>query len=86
MMYSVKLHPKVKKFINKLDNNLNDRLTNRLKVLKVNDPFVYLEPYEGENCYKFRLGDYRALVDVDMNRKIIFVRVLDHRRRIYKRA
>lgn len=34
---------------------------------------------------KFRIGDYRALLDIDRERKIVKVQVLDHRSRIYKR-
>jgi len=41
-----------------------------------------LEHYEGQG-YKLRIGDYRALIDVDNQRKILFVRVFDKRGRIY---
>jgi mRNA interferase RelE/StbE len=85
MNYQVKLHPKVKQFLDKSNKQLNERIKKRLKLLK-EDPFRYLEHYEGEKCYKFRIGDYRALIDVDNQRKIIFVRVLDHRGKIYKRT
>ena len=82
--YIVKLHQNVDKFLSKLDNQLENRIRNKLKLLR-NDPFHYLEHYEGEEkCYKLRVGDYRALIDVDQSRKLIFVRVLDHRKKIYK--
>jgi len=84
MNYTVKLHPKVDKFLNKLEKAQSERIKQRLKMLK-EDPFRYLEHYEGEDCSKFRAGDYRALIDVDKSRKIVFVRVLDHRRKIYKK-
>jgi len=84
MNYIVRLHPKVVKFLDKCDTFLNERIRKRLTLLN-DDPFRYLEHYEGENVYKFRIGDYRALVDVDQSRKIIFVRLLDHRGKIYKR-
>jgi len=83
MTYLVKLHPNVIKFIEKCDKSISDRIYKRLELLKEN-PFRYLEHYEGEDCFKFRIGDYRALVDVDNSRKIVFIRVLDHRGRIYK--
>lgn len=84
MNYEVKLHPNVDKFLHKLDNELSARIKQRFNLLKEN-PFRYLEHYEGEDCYKFRTGDYRALIDIDTARKIIFVRVLGHRSKIYKR-
>ncbi len=42
-----------------------------------------VEHFEGD-YYKLRVGDYRALVDVDFEKSIILVQVLDHRNRIYK--
>lgn len=84
MTYTVKNHPKVEKFIEKCDALLQERIRKKLLLLKEN-PFNCLEHYEGDTCHKLRMGDYRALVDVDQKRKIVFIRVLDHRRRIYKR-
>ena len=83
MSFKVKIHPKVSKFISKLEKSLSERVKNKLRSLK-EDPFHYLEHYEGADFYKFRIGDYRALIDLDMNRKIIFVRFMDHRKKIYK--
>jgi len=84
MSYTVKLHPKVNKFLNKSDISISDRIKKRLRLL-IDDPFRYLEHYEGKDYYKFRMGHYRALVDVDKSRKIVFIRVLDHRGKIYDR-
>ena len=47
------------------------------------NPFRYIEHYEG-NYYKIRIGDYRALIDIDFQKKILYVRLLDKRPRIYK--
>lgn len=45
--------------------------------------FVSSRPYKAKT--PFRIGDYRALLDIDHERKIVKVQVLDHRSRIYKR-
>ena len=84
MAYAVKLHPKVQDFLDKLDRHIAERIRKRLELLR-EDPFVHLEHYEGD-YYKFRIGIYRALMDVDKPRKIVFVRHLDTRERIYKRT
>ncbi|MBI4043830.1 MAG: type II toxin-antitoxin system RelE/ParE family toxin [Candidatus Diapherotrites archaeon] len=84
MTYTVRLHPKVDKFLKKCEAQLQERIRNKFQLLK-EEPFRYLEHYEGDDCHKLRIGDYRALVDVDQKNKIVFIRVLDHRRRIYKR-
>jgi len=83
MTYKIKLHPKVEKFIKTSDRFIADKIKKRLNLLK-EDPFRYLEHYEGEDCYKFRIGGYRALVDVDKKLNIVFIQVLDKRGRIYK--
>lgn len=83
-MFSVKLHPKVDKFIKKSDKQLVERIVSKLKQLK-EDPFKFLEHFEGQNFHKFRIGDYRALIDVNTKDNICFVRHLDHRSKIYKR-
>ena len=83
MTYSVKLSKNAEKFLDKLPKNIALRILNKLEEIKDN-PFRYLEYYEWEG-YKLRIGDYRALIDVDFDRKILFVRIIDKRGRIYKR-
>ena len=34
--------------------------------------------------YKLRVGDYRVIVDIDENRRVIVVRSLGHRKNVYK--
>lgn len=84
MNYEIKLDPQVDKLIDKLPKNISLRIINKLKQLKEN-PFHYLEHFEGKKVYKLRIGDYRALIDVNFDNKILKVRVLDKRGRIYKR-
>jgi mRNA-degrading endonuclease RelE of RelBE toxin-antitoxin system len=82
--YNIKLHPKVSKFLEKSDKSLKERIVKKLKSLKEN-PFCHLEHFEGKNYYKLRIGTYRALIDIDFEEKVLFVQVLDHRSKIYKR-
>lgn len=72
MTFEVKLHPNADKFIKKCDKQLSERILNKLRLLK-EEPFKYLEHYEGGDYYKLRIGDYRALVDVNTSQKKIFV-------------
>jgi mRNA-degrading endonuclease RelE of RelBE toxin-antitoxin system len=86
MSFKVKLHPKVTKFLDKTEQQVSDKIRKRLQILKCDNPFHYLEHYEGEKCYKFRASNHRALIDVDIKQKIVFVRYLNHKSKIYKRA
>ena len=81
MTFKITLDPKVEKFLDKLEKNIALRIIDKLEELS-EDPFRYLEHFEGEG-YKLRVGDYRAVVDVDFNKNVLIVRVLDKRGRIY---
>ncbi|MFB6246035.1 MAG: type II toxin-antitoxin system RelE/ParE family toxin [Candidatus Pacearchaeota archaeon] len=83
MAYDVKFSPKSKKFLKKLEKEQYYRVVGKFKELK-KDPFRYLGHFEGQ-VHKFRIGNYRVLIDFDSERKILWVRVLDKRGRVYKR-
>ncbi len=82
MSYSIELDNQPAKFLDKLPKNIALRIIDKLEQIK-EDPLRFLEHYEG-NYYKIRIGDYRALIDLDFQKKIIFIRVFDKRGRIYK--
>ena len=85
MAWAVKWHPKAYQILKKLPKEILHRVFNRLDMVK-EEPFRFLEHYEGERVYKLRIGDYRALIDVDFQNKFLLIRVFDHRSRIYDRT
>ncbi len=84
MTFAVMLHPRVDRFIDKLERSVAERIRNKLRLLR-DEPFRFLEHHEGADVFKLRIGDYRALIDVDSTKRIVYVRHLDHRKRIYKK-
>ena len=84
MTFSVLLDPIVNRFVDKLEHDIAERIRRKLRQLQDN-PFRFLEHHEGANVFKLRIGDYRALIDVDRKKRIVYVRHLDHRKRIYKK-
>jgi len=84
MSYSIKWTPQVLKDLEKLPGKITERIINKIEELKFN-PFHYLEHYGGADVYKLRVGDYRALIDVDFSKKILKVRIVGHRKNIYKK-
>jgi mRNA interferase RelE/StbE len=82
MSFEVKLHPQVVEFLDSCLPKLRERIKKKFYQLKEN-PFHYLEHFEGD-YYKLRIGEYRALIDVDFENKVIKIQVLDHRNRVYK--
>lgn len=83
MSYAIEWHPQTRDFLRKLNKEDAIRITKKIRSI-TDDPFRYLEHYESDKVYKLRVGDYRALIDVDFTSKILLVRILDHRSRIYK--
>ncbi len=84
MNWKIKWHPNAAKILETLPNEIRDRVIKRVGKLQDN-PFHFLEHYEGQDFYKLRIGAYRALVDVDFENRIIKIQVFDNRGRIYKR-
>lgn len=84
MKFKIELSPEAQASINKMPKEMSLRIINKLKVIQEN-PFRYLKHFEGDTCFKLRIGDYRALVDADTENKILRIRVLDKRGRVYKR-
>ena len=84
MSYSVEWHPKTRKFLTKLPSGVSARIVLKVKEVQ-EDPFRYLEHYEGNDYYKLRVGDYRLLIDVDNKNKVLLVQIIGHRSNIYVR-
>jgi mRNA interferase RelE/StbE len=82
MSFHVEFSNQATKFIRNLQTNIKERIKEKFREV-AEDPFRFLEHYEGE-LYKLRIGDYRALMDIDVQNKILWVRVFDKRGRIYK--
>ena len=83
MTYAVRWSRQAEKFIAKLPVHIAKRIVHRINEAK-NKPFHYLEHYEGAEFCKLRIGDYRLLVEVDIRNRILAVRVVGHRRNVYK--
>jgi len=84
MSYSVEWKPQPFKFLENLQKDIAIRILNKIDKLK-EEPFRYLEHYEGD-YYKLRIGDYRALIDIDFKNNLIIIEVLDKRGRVYKQV
>lgn len=75
------------KFLEKLDKNIKDRITERLKKL-ADDPvpsdsrFIGRDD-SGDAIFRQRTGDYRALYKVKTKEKIVLIVKIDKRDKIY---
>ncbi len=69
-----------------LDKKISQRILNKLKWLTQNIKEIDLLPLKGNfsGLYKLRIGDWRAIYEVDHDNKTITVHKAGHRREIYK--
>ncbi len=83
MSFKIEFSKQATKLIKNLSEDIKGRIKKKFSEISEN-PFRYLEHFEGKDVYKLRIGDYRALVDVDFQNKILKIQVFDKRGRVYK--
>jgi len=82
-MYEIILAKSVEKFLDKLDSKEKERIILALDKLRIR-PEAYIKRLVGEKLYKFRVGNYRLIIDLNKNQLLILVVKMGHRRNIYK--
>jgi mRNA interferase RelE/StbE len=83
MMYQIVFSPKARKQLLKLQREDQKRILKALKRIRIR-PEAYLTKLVNESAYKFRVGDYRILIDIIENKLILLVIKVGHRKSIYK--
>ena len=83
-MYDVIFDKKSIEFLNSLDHKIKERIFKKIISAK-EKPFRYFERLKNRDEYKLRAGDYRIIADIDGSSKIINIRLIMHRKDIYKR-
>ena len=65
-----------------LDREVSERIVKKVCSI-VDNPFRYVEKLVDYPLFKLRIGDYRAIVDIQ--KEEIIVVLVDHRHKVYKR-
>jgi len=81
MSYQVLLHPKAHAFLEKVDADLQERIRNRPLSLGP-DPEGGTRLRHSE-YWRLRIGDYRAVYEIDHERKRVVILFLGHRRDVH---
>jgi mRNA interferase RelE/StbE len=84
-VYSINFDPEALEFLEKSEKEIRVRIYNKIMDTKEN-PFHYWERLTGRKDYKLRIGDYRAIADINQNSKLIEVTLIGHRKNIYKKT
>jgi len=82
-MYELRFDTEATDFLNKLPKTIKSRIFNKI-ISSKSTPFHFYERVRGRSEYKLRIGDYRAIADINQDSKRIEIRVIGHRKNIYK--
>lgn len=70
--------------LGKLQDLISSRIIKKVNGLTEN-PSSKIKRLKGDNAFSLRIGDYRTLLDIDVQNKIIYVLNVGHRKNIYER-
>lgn len=81
-MYEIIFSDNARKQFLKLEKSLQERIANSLERIKIR-PEAYVTKLAGDIGYKFRVGDYRLIMDVDKGKLLILIIKVCHRKNVY---
>ena len=82
MTFSVLLHPKAAKELQRIESQTRSRIVERAKELREN-PEKVGKPLKQSDFWSLRLGDYRAIYQIDADRKQVVILFVGHRSKVY---
>ena len=82
MSYRVLLHPRAAHFLEKTDTYLKDRLKQALQELK-NSPERKGERLKHSQFWRIRVGDHRAIYEIEAEKKTVVILFIGPRRDVY---
>jgi mRNA interferase RelE/StbE len=85
MAYKIKFFRDAEKAFDKLDKSIQKRITKYLFSKVINDPFSYGKPLTANlsGLWRYRVGDYRIVCEIQKEELVIIVVDLGHRSTIY---
>lgn len=83
MTYNILFADIAKRQFEKLDKHVQNRILSSLERIKVR-PYNFVKKLSGYPYFRFRVGDYRLILDIRNNDMIIIVIEVGYRKNIYK--
>jgi mRNA interferase RelE/StbE len=80
--FTVLLHPKAAKELERLDKSTRHRIREGLKELQIN-PEKMGKRLKPSDFWSLRIGDYRAIYEIDSSRKQVIILFIGHRSKVY---
>ncbi len=81
-MYKVTLSKNAARELSKLNRELASRFVALLSRINIT-PYDYMRKLSGTDLYRLRVGDYRAIIKIDDEKKELLVLKIGHRKNIY---
>ncbi len=81
-MFEISVSDKAKEQLAKFSNEIKNRIGAVLERIRLN-PYRSIKRKEGTPYFIMRAGEYRAILDIDNQKKIIYVLEVGHRKNIY---
>ncbi len=81
-MYSLVYSDRARKQIGKLPHEIQKRIISSLERIRIR-PEVYIDKLVGISGYKFRVGNYRVILDLEEEKLLILVLEVGHRKNVY---
>lgn len=81
-MYAIQIEKNAEEFLKKLNKNDAGMILRKIYSLRDN-PFRFLKKLQGNNLWRLRIADYRAVVDVIVSANKIIVLRIGHRKNVY---
>ncbi|MBS3126821.1 type II toxin-antitoxin system RelE/ParE family toxin [Candidatus Woesearchaeota archaeon] len=82
-MYELIYSPSALKQLEKLEHNIKERIVIALERLRIRPESCDIKKLVGMQGYRFRVGDYKVIFDMEKNKLIILVLQIGHRKNIY---
>ncbi|MDY6768680.1 MAG: type II toxin-antitoxin system RelE/ParE family toxin [Candidatus Nanohaloarchaea archaeon] len=84
MRYTVSWTVKAEQDLEGLEEGIAERIVTKIDAVS-GYPFHFLEMLKGYPYHRLRVGDYRAVVDVDREEEHLTVVLVGHRDRVYEK-
>ena len=82
-MYELIYSPAALKQLEKLEHNIKERIVVALERLRIRPESCDIKKLVGMLGYRFRVGDYRIIFDMEKDKLIILILQIGHRKNIY---
>ena len=82
MTFTVLLHPKAARELDRLENQTKRRVRENLKELR-NNPDKIGKRLRPSDFWSLRIGDYRAIYEIDSAERQVIILFVGHRSKVY---